>query len=85
MPIVHFDVKHLFKKHCSKSCMFSTWLWVYLCRELFLQIKLRCNFMSVNTETESLFFYLNDHFIDNTLTHFLEVIETRVARKRTEQ
>lgn len=41
--------------------------------------------MSVNTETESLFFYLNDHFIDNTLTHFLEVIETRVARKRTEQ
>lgn len=40
--------------------------------------------MLVNTETESLF-YLNDRFIDNTLTHCLEVIETRVARKRTEQ
>ena len=40
--------------------------------------------MFANTETDSLF-YLNDHFIDNTLTHFLEVIETRVACKRTEQ
>lgn len=77
----------------SKTCFlpgeqifWSKYEFIHFCPELLLSVKskLFCNLMSVNTETDSLF-YLNDHFIDNTLTHFLEVIETRVARKRTEQ
>ena len=50
----------------------------------FLSIKIKIKavlqfYVSVNTERHSRF-YLNCHFIDNTLTHFLEVRETRVAR-----
>lgn len=66
--------------------MFSTCLENILVKSssnIFLVTTINKNTMLVNTETEP--FYLNDRFIDNTLTHCLEVIETRVARKRTEQ
>lgn len=40
--------------------------------------------LNIKAETDSLF-YLNDHFIDNTLTHCLEVIETRVREQSNNQ